>query len=268
MNSRRFRLIFSQRHRMSVPVAESSTVDRSGRAGAASCEPCCAPGSSSGSWVRRTLPLALALAFALPAQANPVGAVVEHGLASFDQQGATLTITNSPGAIIRWQDFSIDAHETTRFLQEGAASAVLNRIVGESPSVILGQLQSNGQVWLINPNGVMFGAGAQVDVAGLVASSLDLRNEDFLAGIGRFSGTGEAGTVRNDGLIRTGTGGSVMLIAPEVENHGVIVTPQGEVLLAAGHTVELADLRNPALRVEVTAGGEAINVGQLLAEAV
>lgn len=267
MNSRRFRLIFSQRRRMLVPVAELCAAGRSLQKGTtARGERAQADRPSPLVWCCRLLPLVLAVALALPARANPLGAVVEHGAASFDQQGATLTVTNSPGAIIRWQEFSIDAHETTRFIQQNAASAVLNRIAGDSPSVILGQLQSNGQVWLINPNGVMFGAGAQVDVGGLVASSLDLRNEDFLAGSGRFEGSEHAGAVRNDGLIRTEAGGAVMLIAPQVENHGVIVSPQGDIVLAAGHTVELAELSNPALRVEITAGGEAVNVGQLLAE--
>jgi filamentous hemagglutinin family protein len=95
-------------------------------------------------------------------------------------------VTNSPNSIINWQSFSIGANEITRFTQQSAASAVLNRVTGTAgridPSVILGALQSNGRVFLLNPSGIVFGAGAQVDVAGLVASSLNLSNADFLGG--------------------------------------------------------------------------------------
>ena len=114
--------------------------------------------------------------------ANPVGPTVTHGQASFAGQGATLTVTNSPGSIINWQGFSIGAGETTRFVQQSAASAVLNRVVGADPSSILGALQSNGRVFLVNPNGIIFGAGAQIDTAGLVASTLNIMDADFLMG--------------------------------------------------------------------------------------
>jgi filamentous hemagglutinin family protein len=261
MNTRFFRLVFNRTRQMCVPVAESHCTrhgqPRRARASAQALSPPCP---------LKTLSLALALAFSPVAWANPQGGVVEQGQADFHTQGHTLTITNSPGAVIRWQDFSIGAHETTRFVQENAQSAVLNRIVGELPSHILGRLESNGQVWLINPNGVMFGQGAQVDVAGLVASSLTISAEDFAAGRGRFAAEGTAGAVHNKGHIQTGSGGTVILMAPQVENHGVIKTPEGQILLAAGHRVEIADLRNPALRLEIVAGETALNLGQLLAE--
>ena len=86
--------------------------------------------------------------------ANPDGGVVVNGSASFSQQGNTLNITNTPGTIINWQQFSIQSGETTRFIQQSTDSAVLNRVVGQDPSQILGQLQSNGRVFLINPNGI------------------------------------------------------------------------------------------------------------------
>ena len=105
------------------------------------------------------------------AQANPTGAAVVHGQASFAHPAAgMLNIANSPGAIINWQGFSIDRGELTRFVQQSNTSAVLNRVTGGDPSAILGQLVSNGKVFLINPNGIAFGANARVDTAGLVAS--------------------------------------------------------------------------------------------------
>ena len=77
------------------------------------------------------------------------------GQVSFHQQGNLLQITNSPNAIINWQSFSIGANEITRFVQGSASSAVLNRVAGPDPSSILGALQSNGRVFLINPSEVL-----------------------------------------------------------------------------------------------------------------
>jgi filamentous hemagglutinin family protein len=156
--------------------------------------------------------LLLAVAASLahgPAWANPAGGAVVSGNAVFNNNGNLLTIANTPGTIINWQNFTILPGETTRFLQQGSSSAVLNRIVGQDPSQILGTLQSNGRVFLINPNGVVFGAGAQVDVNGLVASTLNITNEDFLAGRRVFNAGSVAGSIRNDGAITTPTGGHV-----------------------------------------------------------
>src|SRR5262245_54303502 len=106
----------------------------------------------------RELLCALVLSLWLPvAQANPVGPQVVNGQVSIAQQGNTLSITNSPGAIINWQGFSIAGGETTRFIQQGAASSVLNRVLGPDPSVLLGTLTSNGRVFLINPAGILVG---------------------------------------------------------------------------------------------------------------
>lgn len=94
------------------------------------------------------------------AYGNPTGPTVVHGQAAFSASGNALSITNSPGAIINWKNFSIGANEITRFIQQSASSAVLNRVVGGNPSAILGALQSNGRVYLINPKGITFGANA------------------------------------------------------------------------------------------------------------
>jgi len=218
---------------------------------------------------RRVLATAVACCFSpLLASANPVGPVVTHGQAAFNAQGKLLTVTNSPGAIINWQGFSIGAGETTRFVQQSAASAVLNRVVGGQSSSILGALQSNGRVFLINPNGIIFGAGAQIDTAGLIASTLNIMDADFLSGKLRFGQTPDAKAITNAGEIRTPAGGRVMLISPEgVTNTGVIHAPNGEVILAAGKTVELTDSANPEVRVEVAAPeAKAINLGRIVAE--
>jgi filamentous hemagglutinin family protein len=209
--------------------------------------------------------LAVAACFSGAALANPVNPTVVHGTASFQQAGNILNITNSANAIINWGSFSISVGELTRFIQPSALSAVLNRVTGQDPSVILGALQSNGRVFLLNPNGIVFGAGAQIDVAGLVASTLKLSNEDFLNNRLRFTDGAGAGSVVNQGSI---TGGSVYLVGKAVTNDGLITSPNGEVILAAGNSVELVNPGTPNLRVEITApDNEARNLGTISAEA-
>lgn len=255
MNANTFRLIFSKRLGMCVPVAEQ----RSAQGKTAS--------EKTVGRVLNPLAFSLTLLCAAPALALPVAPTVAHGSASFSQSGSTLTVTNTPNAIINWGSFSIGQNELTKFVQQSSASAVLNRVTGQSPSQILGQLQSNGRVFLINPNGIVFGQGARIDTTGLIASTLKLSDADFLAGKLSFSGTGSEAKVDNQGTINTAQGGFVYLIAPNVENSGLINAPNGDVLLAAGHSVEIADGLNPALRVVLTAPeGSVINLGQILAE--
>jgi filamentous hemagglutinin family protein len=206
------------------------------------------------------------------AQANPIGGTVAAGQASFATTGNTLNVTNTPGTIINWQGFSIGANEITHFAQQSASSAVLNRVISNNPSSILGTLQSNGRVFLINPGGIVFGAGATVDVAGMVASTLNLSNADFLAGRNHFtqvpgSANVSSANVSNAGNITAQNGGQIYLLAPDVENTGVITAPNGEILLAAGYSVDLVSTTNPNLRVNITApAGDATNVGQLIAQ--
>ena len=210
---------------------------------------------------------AVACCFAFNAQANPVGGAVVNGQASFNTSGNTLTVTNTPGTIINWQGFSINANEVTHFAQQSASSTVLNHVVTNNPSVILGTLSSNGQVYLVNANGIMFGAGSTVDVAGLVATTLNLSDADFLAGRHNYTAVTGAGNVSNAGNIKAQQNGFIYLIAPNVENTGVITAPNGEILLAAGSEVQLVNSLDPNLRVSITApAGNATNLGQLIAE--
>ena len=217
---------------------------------------------------RRAISLAIASCFAAgSALANPVGPQVVNGQVSMVQNGNLLQIANSPNAIINWQGFSIGASEITRFIQQSSASAVLNRVTSQNPSAILGALQSNGRVFLLNPNGIVFGAGSQVDVAGLVASSLSLSNADFLAGRYNFTATPGSGSVVNQGSINAAQGGNVYLVGPAVTNNGIITTPKGEVVLAAGNSVELVDPGTPNLRVVIDApDNKAVNLGHIVAD--
>src|SRR5471032_2121948 len=216
---------------------------------------------------RKVLAAVVAACFISAAQANPSAPQVVAGQASFNQQGNLFSITNTPNTIINWQSFSIGANDITRFIQQSSDSKVLNRITGQDPSQILGALQSNGKVFLINPNGVMFGAGSRVDVNGLVASSLNLSDADFLAGKNNFVGNASAGKVSNQGTITTPGGGQVFLIAPNVDNSGIITSPNGEIILAAGESVQLVDSANPDVHVQISAPlDQALNLGQIVAQ--
>src|SRR5688572_2834912 len=200
--------------------------------------------------------------------ANPTGPQVVSGQVNFQQPNASvLNVTNSPGAIINWQGFSIGASEVTRFVQQSAASTVLNRVTGGNISQIYGQLLSNGRVFLINPGGIVVGPGAIVDTAGFVGSTLNMLDSDFLAGKLRFENHGSAASIVNKGWIRTGYGGQVVLVAPAIENGGLIETPGGELILAAGQKVTISSLNTGGVEFEVQAPTDSVlNFGKLLAD--
>ncbi|WP_165390998.1 YDG domain-containing protein [Pseudoduganella lutea] len=224
---------------------------------------------------RHAIATAIAAAFgtvaacvAMPAWAQlPTGGAVAHGSAAIATDGNRMTVTNSPNAVLNWQSFSVGARNSVHFAQQSAASQVLNRVVGNDPSAILGSLSSNGGVWLVNPHGVLFGSNARIDVGGLVASTLALSNEDFLAGRFRFdSGALPGGQVLNQGEIRTSFGGRVWLMGDSVRNEGLVHSPAGHIVLAAGKSIELVDSGMPNVTVRVTApDNEAVNLGTLLA---
>lgn len=181
---------------------------------------------------------------------------VRHGQASFVQRGDTLRVVNRPNTIIDWNSFGIAAGQTLRFDQESAASRVLNRVTGGTRSDILGSLLSNGQVLLVNPNGIAIGPQGRVDAAGFIASTLALSDADFLAGRLRFGDAGLAarGGIDNAGVI-LGQGGLVALVGAQVAQSGRIDAPGGRIALAAGRSVEIFDAHSPSIRVVLDAGG-------------
>lgn len=179
----------------------------------------------------------LALAAAPAPTALPTGGQVVAGQASIQQAGAAMTIRQATDqAILNWQTFNIGASASVNFIQPGASSVALNRVLGSDPSAIYGQLTANGQVFLVNPSGVLFGPGARVDVGGLVASTLAIRDADFLDRNYRFTRDGATAAVVNQGEI---AGRYVALLAPEVRNDGVIAARMGTAALAAGDAVTL-----------------------------
>ncbi|HEX4300096.1 MAG TPA: filamentous hemagglutinin N-terminal domain-containing protein, partial [Gammaproteobacteria bacterium] len=172
------------------------------------------------------------------ALANPTGGQVVAGSATIGTAGGNGVIVNqnSQRAAINWQQFSIGSNEYVQFNQPNSSSVVLNRVTGNNPSSIFGSIRANGQVFLINPNGILFAPGSTLDVSSLTASTLDISNSDFMTGRYVFAkdpGEPDA-TVVNQGSISVTPGGYVVLAGDYVENDGVIQAQTGKVLLAAG----------------------------------
>lgn len=220
---------------------------------------------------RAAVTIILAAAGFAPAHAAsllPSGGQVVSGAGSVSQPNAsTLDITQTSNKLaIDWQRFDIGQGHTVNFIQPSAAAVALNRVVGADVSSIQGALNANGQVFLINPNGVLFSPTAQVEVGALLASTRNISNSDFAAGNYRFSGN-SSGRIVNQGEIQAADGGYVALVAANIENAGSITANQGSVLVGAGNRVRL-DLGGPA-KLEVEAGAlEALiaNGGALRAE--
>ena len=202
---------------------------------------------------RKLVAAALALtagAFLSPfAMAGPGGGQVVSGAGSISQQGATTTIQQtSQNLSLNWQSFNIAKQETVNFLQPSATAIAVNRIFDTNGTQILGHLNANGQIYLINPNGIIFGQGAQVNVGGLVASTLDIANS--ANGVVSFSGNG-AGSIVNQGVINAAKGGYVAFIGNAVSNTGAIIAPMGAVGLGAGNAVTLTFAGNSLLKMQV-----------------
>jgi filamentous hemagglutinin family protein len=211
--------------------------------------------ASPSSRTLRSAALVAALAAAFPAWSNPVGGAVVAGSAAIAARPGLATITQqSQRAIIDWRSFSIGAGETTRFVQPSASAAILNRVTGGNPSSLFGTLHSNGQVFLVNPNGVLVGPGGQVLTAGFVASTHNVSNASFLQG-GTLDFTGSSGaSVVNLGTIRAESG-DVHLIAQDVQNSGSIAAPKGVAGLASGASVLLVPDGSEHLVVQPQAAG-------------
>jgi filamentous hemagglutinin family protein len=203
--------------------------------------------------VQNGLAIAVALALGANAYALPTGGAVSAGSATIAGGTGTTTINqSSQNVAINWQSFSIGQGEAVKFVQPNSNSVALNRVLGTDPSNILGSLSANGKVFLVNPNGILFAQGAQVNVAGLVASTRNITDGDFMAGNYKFSGTG-SGTVVNQGSINA-DGGYVALLGASVSNEGTIVAKLGTVALAAGNAFTLDVAGDGLLNVAVNQG--------------
>ena len=210
-------------------------------------------------------------ALAAPASnALPTGEQVVGGSATVSRPAdARLQIDQSSSrAVINWQSFSIGADARVNVTQPNTSSVLLNRVVGNSPTEIFGQLNANGQVFLVNPNGVLFAPGASVAVGGLFASSLGITDTDFMAGQYRFSRGAIAGDVINQGQI-VALNGYAALAGPRVRNEGTIIAHLGTVALAAGNRVTMDLVGDGLINVSVdlaAINASAVNTGTLHAD--
>ena len=181
--------------------------------------------------------------FASLALANPDGGVVSGGTTTIENSANRVDIRQSSDrAVIDWRSFNIDKGETTQFHQPSSSSLTVNRINDSNPSRILGTMKANGNVVLINKSGISFGKDAVVDVNSLVATTSNISNADAMAGNMNFQGVGAANAaIINEGKITAHEAGLVGLVAPRVENSGVINARLGKVHLASGDrfTVDL-----------------------------
>ena len=184
----------------------------------------------------------------------PTGGTVVSGNATISQNANTTNINQSSNkAIINWQDFSIKSNETVNFNQPNVNSITLNRVIGNEKSIIDGALNANGQVWLINSNGVLFGKNAKVNTAGIVASTKDISNEDFNKGNYNFKGNSTASIV-NEGEIKSLANTHATFIANSVTNKGKIEVHKGTINLVGASDVTLTLNENQNLSLKVNKG--------------
>ena len=209
-------------------------------------------------------------AFAIDANTLPSGGTVTGGAATISQNGTRLDVNQSTNrTVLDWRSFDIGENAHVNFNQPNSGSIAVNRInQSTNPTQINGQLTANGHVWVLNPNGVMFGASARVDVSGLVASTANINVDRFMAGDTRLDLLGAGGgSVVNEGQITVREGGLAAFVAPHVRNNGTIRAKVGKVAMAAGETFTL-DLAGDRL-IEIGLGAEgakAEQLGQVVAE--
>ena len=228
-----------------------------------------------GHW-KKTLALLVMSALSLGASsvdAMPEGGVIRSGEGAVTQNGKEMTIRQDSGRLaMDWTNFNVGKDETVRFQQPGKDALALNRVTGNQQSVIDGNLLSNGHVLLVNPNGVVIGKNASIDVGGLVASTAHVK-DNFMKEFGNSTGSFNLGGVSDGKIINEGTinaeGGLVALHAAKVENSGTIKSNGGSVLMAAADTLTLTPDTDGKLNFTVdgkVAEASALNKGAITAD--
>lgn len=228
-----------------------------------------------GHW-KKTLALLVMSALSLGASsvdAMPEGGVIRSGEGAVTQNGKEMTIRQDSGRLaMDWTDFNVGKDETVRFQQLGKDALALNRVTGNQQSLIDGSLLSNGHVLLVNPNGVVIGKNASIDVGGLVASTAHVK-DNFMKEFGNSTGSFNLGGVSDGKIINEGTinaeGGLVVLHAAKVENSGTIKSNGGSVLMAAADTLTLTPDTDGKLNFTVdgkVAEASALNKGAITAD--
>jgi filamentous hemagglutinin family protein len=197
-----------------------------------------------------------ALFSAALAGGGPTGPTVVVGHATVTSPGANQTVIDqtTSKALIDWTSFSIPSGSIVTFEQPGRASLTVNRVTGPDSSVIDGELLATGSIWLINANGILFGKGSEVDVGALLATTSDISDDDFRAGHYDFSkpSANSNASVVNQGTIRTASGGSIILSAPEVSNQGLIEANLGTITLGGASAFSVDLVGDNLIRYEIT----------------
>ncbi|MFA7083279.1 MAG: GLUG motif-containing protein, partial [Arcobacteraceae bacterium] len=186
--------------------------------------------------------------------AAPSGGVVTSGNANISQNGKITNINQSTQkASINWNQFNVAHDEIVNFKQPDINSITLNRVIGNEKSVINGALNANGQVWLLNSNGVLFGKGAKINTAGLLATTKELSDTDFQAGNYNFKGNSTASVI-NLGEIDISNSGYATLLANTVTNEGTIKAVKGSVRLVGANEVTINLNGNSIMELTVNKG--------------
>lgn len=185
---------------------------------------------------------------------SPTGGTVVNGTANIVQNSGLLTTIqqNTPKAIIDWQSFSIGTGNTVKFMQPNSSAIVLNRVTGNQVSQINGTLQANGQVWLLNPNGMLIGAGGQINIGAFLGSTHTITNQQFMSGDYHFSGAGIRSMVVNQGKILATNGGYAVLAGKAVRNEGTVQANLGQVVLGGAKQFSLDVVGDQLLSFAIT----------------
>jgi len=161
----------------------------------------------------------------------------------YNTSTSTTTINqHAQDVVIDWDSFNLNSSETVRFNQPNASSIALNRVMDSGRSTIDGKLSANGNVWIINSDGILFGKNAVVNTGGFLASTSNITKDNFISGDYNFAPAHhhhhhhhDDGTITNDGEITVADGGLAMFVAPEVTNNGTITAKLGKIQLASGN---------------------------------
>jgi filamentous hemagglutinin family protein len=237
--NRAFRLVRNDVLGIWDPVAEIARGrgKRSGRSGAVLAAVMAALGMGAGAYAQAAEPVGVA---PLPTELPAGGHVVAGAATISSPDAAKLNIDQATRrAIIDWNTFNVGSAAEVNFHQPDAGSATLNRVLDSNPSLIFGKIHATGQVFLTNPNGIYFGKSASVDVGGLVASTNQISDADFMSGNVTLRRDGSTGSVVNEGELHANLGGYIALLAPEVRNSGVVVARMGTVAMASGESITL-----------------------------
>ncbi|WP_133295792.1 filamentous hemagglutinin N-terminal domain-containing protein, partial [Burkholderia reimsis] len=253
MNKNIHKLVFDKKRGMLVAVGEDVTPSRK------------VPGEANGAGATRRLLRLTPIAFVAwaicgdptLAQVLPSGGRVVGGQSTISSPNVNTLLINqtSQRSVIDWNSFNVGQGNTVQFIQPNAQSQSLNRVVGGSASNIQGALRANGQVFIQNPNGVIFGKNATVDVGAILATTKQISASDFMNGnqlvLSRGAGA-TAATVENQGSIKAAPGGYVVLMGDQVRNSGMIGAERGQAVLAAGDTAVVSLANGQGIQVGLT----------------